>query len=143
MASILDLSKKRDAHIDQRLRENVIIWLNTVRPDGRPHSAAVWFLWDGEAVLIFSRPNQQKLRNIAHNPNVVLAIDNTDEGGDPISLEGQATLLEGTDVDITLAGYVAKYGKQIQEINFTAESMAKEYSQGIRIIPTRVLQAFG
>ena len=25
----------------------------TVRTDGRPHAVVVWFLWDGEAILIF------------------------------------------------------------------------------------------
>ncbi|HEX7736565.1 MAG TPA: TIGR03667 family PPOX class F420-dependent oxidoreductase [Ktedonobacteraceae bacterium] len=143
MAAIFDLSKKRDAHIDQRLRENVIVWLTTVRPDGRPHSVAVWFLWDGESILIFSKPNQQKLHNIEQNSHVVLALDNTGEGDDPISLEGQATLLEEADVDVTLAAYTAKYGEKMKEINFTPEGMAKDYSQGIRIVPTRVLQAFG
>jgi hypothetical protein len=41
MTSILDLTKKRDAHIDQRLRNDITIWLNTVRPDGRPHAVVV------------------------------------------------------------------------------------------------------
>jgi PPOX class probable F420-dependent enzyme len=143
MASILDVSKKRDARIDQRLHDNIIVWLTTVRPDGRPHSVAVWFLWDGESILIFSKPNQQKLHNIEHNPNVVLAIDNTNEGDDPIVLEGQATLLTNSDVDTTLAAYAAKYGAKMKEISFTPEGMAKAYSQGMRIVLTHVLHAFG
>jgi hypothetical protein len=40
MASILDLTRERDAHIDQRLRNDITIWLNTVRPDGRPHCSS-------------------------------------------------------------------------------------------------------
>ncbi len=143
MASILDVSRKRDARIDQRLHDNLIIWLTTVRPDGRPHSVAVWFLWDGESILIFSKPNQQKLHNIEHNPNVVLAIDNTNEGDDPIVLEGQATLLTNSDVDTTLAAYAAKYDEKMKEINFTPQTMAKAYNQGIRIALTHVLHAFG
>jgi PPOX class probable F420-dependent enzyme len=94
MASILDLTKERDAHIDQRLRLDTTIWLNTVRPDGRPHAVVVWFLWDGEAIFIFSQPKKQKLRNLQHNPNVLLAVDNTYEGSDPIMIEGTATLLQ-------------------------------------------------
>src|SRR5947209_7497491 len=137
MASIFDLSKKRDAHVDQRLREDVIIWLTTVRPDGRPHSVAVWFLWDGETILIFSKPNQQKLVNIEHNPNVLLAIDDTHNGADPITIEGQATLLSDHNTNVTLAAYVAKYGERIKGIQYTPEQMAAVYNQGIRIVPTR------
>ena len=72
---MLDLTKERDAHIDERLRAELMMWLSTVQPDGRPHLVPVWFLWDGRTILIFSRPNQQKLRNLRHNPNVVVALD--------------------------------------------------------------------
>lgn len=137
MASTLDLTSKRGAHIDQRLRENIIVWLNSVRPDGRPHAVAVWFLWDGEAFLIFSQPNTQKLRNLRHNPHVVLAIDDTHTGADPITVEGEATLLAPGEVDTTLSAYVAKYGDHIKRIGYTPEQMAAAYNQAIRIVPTR------
>lgn len=138
MASILDLTKKRDAHINQRLHENIIVWLNTVRPDGRPHAVAVWFLWDGETFLIFSRPKNQKVYNIQNNAHVLLAVDDTHEGADPITIEGTAILLEPGTVDTTLATYVAKYGTGMTRIGYTPEQMAAVYSQGIRIVPTRV-----
>ena len=139
MASILDLTRERDAHIDQRLRNDITIWLNTVRPDGRPHAVVVWFLWDGEAILIFSQPKTQKLRNLHHNPNVLLAVDNTREGSDPITIEGIASLLKPGEVNTELPGFVEKYGEYIKQIGYTLEEMAAEYSQPIRIIPTRVM----
>ena len=91
---MLDLTQPGHAHVDERLRSDIMLWLNTVRPDGRPHSAAVWFLWDGSQFLIFSQPNTQKLRNLQHNPNVVLALDNTKDGSDVIVIEGKAELLK-------------------------------------------------
>ena len=138
-SSILDLSNKEGAHIDQRLRENVIGWLTTVRPDGRPHAVAVWFLWDGETILIFSKPNQQKLRNLQNNPHVLLLIDDTHQGSDPISVEGTATLLKPGKADITIDAYVKKYGEHIKRIGYTPETMAQAYSEGIRIVPTRIV----
>lgn len=138
MASILDLTQKRHAHINERLHSNITIWLTSVRPDGRPHAVIVWFLWDGESFLIFSKPNNQKLRNIEHNANVTLAIDDSHKGADPITIEGTATLLAPGEVDVTAAAYVAKYAASIKRIGFTPEQMAAEYSQAIRIIPTRV-----
>jgi len=139
MASILDLTQQRHAHIDQRLHNDMVIWLNSVRPNGHPHAVVVWFLWDGESVLIFSRPKNQKLVNIQHNPNVLLALDNTNDGSDPVTIEGTATLLAPGVMSATLQAYVKKYGEGIKQLGFTPEQMAAEYSQGIRITPTRVM----
>lgn len=138
MASILDLTQERHAHIQQRLHEDTIVWLNTVRPDGRPHAVAVWFLWDGETFLIFSKPKNQKITNIRHNSNVLLAIDDTRQGADPITIEGKATLLPSGEADVTLEAYKKKYAEGIKRIGFTPEQMAAVYSQAIRIVPTRV-----
>ena len=139
MTSILDLTKERDAHVDQRLRNDITIWLNTVRPDGRPHAVVVWFLWDGEAILIFSQPDKQKLRNLQHNSNVVLAVDNTRDGSDPITIEGIATLLNPGEINTAHPSYVEKYGEHIKRIGYTPEQMAIAYSQPIRIIPMRII----
>lgn len=139
MASILDLTKERDAHIDQRLRNDEVIWLNSVRPEGRPHAVVVWFLWDGESVLIFSKPKNQKVRNIEQNENVLLALDDTRDGSDPITIEGTATLLAPGTVDATSPLYLAKYSEGIKGLGSTPEKMAAEYSQAIRITPTKVL----
>ena len=137
MASLLDSTKERDAHILQRLQNDIVIWLNSVRPDGRPHSVIVWFLWDNDAILIFSRNPNQKVRNIRNNANVVLAFDNTNGGSDPITIEGTATLLPPGEVDITYPAYVAKYGELIKGLGYTPEKMAVDYHQAIRIVPTR------
>ncbi len=136
---MLDLSQSKHAHIDQRLRSDIIIWLTTVRADGRPHSVAVWFLWDGTQFLIFSRPKNQKVRNLRSNPNVVLALDNTANGSDVIVIEGTAELIDDPDVKVTVAAYAEKYAATLKSMGWTAASMAADYSQGIRIKPTKLL----
>ena len=134
---MLDLTQPKYAHVDERLRSDIMIWLNTVRADGRPHSAAVWFLWDGSQFLIFSQPNTQKLRNLQHNPNVVLALDNTKDGSDVIVIEGKAELLKQGDVNTTLPAYAEKYLPELKDMGWTPESMAADYSQPIRVTPTK------
>jgi PPOX class probable F420-dependent enzyme len=141
---MLDLSQERDAHIDRRLRRDLIIWLGTVRPDGRPHMTAVWFVWDGESVLIFSQPESRKVRNLRANPHVVLALDDTKGGEDVITIEGEAELLvPGGDVSMTLPAYVEKYSDEMLSMNVTAEALAQDYSQGIRVTPRRILGQAG
>ena len=134
---MLDLTQPGFAHVDERLRSDIMIWLNTVRPDGRPHSAAVWFLWDGSQFLIFSQPNTQKIRNLQHNPNAVLALDNTKNGSDVIVIEGKAELLKQGDVNTTLPAYAEKYLSELKDMGWTPESMAADYSQPIRVTPTK------
>src|SRR5579859_1891637 len=124
---MLDLTQKQDAHINQRLREDIIIWLSSVRPDGRPHMVAVWFLWDGKDILIFSKPNNQKIRNLRQKSHVTLALDNTNKGADVILLDGEAELVDDPDVNTTLPAYVAKYQTHIARIGYTPETMAQSY----------------
>ena len=59
---MLNLTPTRQAVIEQWLAEDLIIWLTTVDPSGRPHSVPVWFWWDGEQITIFSQPETRKAR---------------------------------------------------------------------------------
>jgi PPOX class probable F420-dependent enzyme len=93
----------------------------------------VWFLWDGAAILIFSMPAAQKVRNLRHNPQVMLALDSADEGEDIVLLQGRAELLGDDAPQSTLPEYAEKYAALMARINITAESMAAEYTQAIRI----------
>jgi PPOX class probable F420-dependent enzyme len=134
--ALLDPSLDRDAHILDRLRANVIVWFGSVRPDGRPHFVPVWFLWEQGTILIFSQPNQ-KVRNIEHNPNVTLALDNTYDGEDVILIEGQAHLIE--DASLLASSYLEKYSARIAALGTTPEQMAQAYNKAIRVVPTRFL----
>ena len=134
----LDLNDPKQAHVDERLRQDMIAWFTSVRPDGRPHSVAVWFLWDGTAFLLFSKPKNQKVVNIRQNANVVLALDDTKGGNDPIAFEGTAELLAAAP-DALIQSYGEKYAALIQQFGWTTTSMLADYSQPIRITPTKRL----
>jgi PPOX class probable F420-dependent enzyme len=136
---MLDLADAKQAHIDARLRHDHIIWLTSVRPDGRPHSVAVWFLWDGTHVLIFSIPGNQKTRNLRHERRVVLALDDTRDGDDVIVIEGEAELVDDPTLATTMPAYADKYTALIADLGWTPASMAQRYAQAIRVTPTRVV----
>ena len=132
-----DMSDPDQAHTAGRLRSATILWLASVRSNGQPHLVPVWFLWEGETILIFSKPENQKVRNIRQNPAVTVSLDETDEGDDVIVLEGAAELDGDPGVTTALPAYAAKYGGQIADLGWTPETMAREYSQPIRITITR------
>lgn len=135
--SLFDTTRPAHVHALERLQRDIIIWLGTVRPDGRPHLVPVWFLWDGQTILIFSKPDQ-KIRNLRQNPAVMLGLDDTDTGEDVLLIEGTAELLPAGQVDTTLPAYAAKYMSKLEEMGWTPASMAGEYTEPIRIKPTRV-----
>ena len=136
---MLDLAQPKDAHIEQRLRSELIIWLSTVRQDGRPHLVPVWFLWDGATFLIFSQPKDLKLRNLRHNPNVVLALETRDQGNEVVLIEGQAAVLEGSTLKTTMPEYAGKYDALMKSMDWTADWMATRYSEVVRITPTKFI----
>ena len=124
-------------HIEERLRSDEMVWLTTVRPDGRPHNIPVWFLWDGATVLIWSKPNTQKIRNLRQNHSVMLALDDTKRG--VVILERTAELLGRGDGSVTLQAYGEKYSEGLRRIGVTVEAFTTLYSQPIRVTPVHLI----
>jgi PPOX class probable F420-dependent enzyme len=136
---MLDVTTEWGKHAEQRLQSNIIAWLTTVGGDGRPYTVPVGFLWEGQTVLIFSQPYKLKLRNIGKNPRVTLALDETNRGEDVVIVEGTAELVDDPQISVKLPAYVEKYGALLQSRGWTPESMAADYSQAIRVTPTKFL----
>ena len=66
--------------------------LATVRPDGRPHVAPVWFSLDGEDLVFMTMANSVKGRNIQSNPAVAIAVDEEAFPFAFVLIEGMATV---------------------------------------------------
>lgn len=134
----IDTSSEFGARVARRLGSELIGWLVTVSPDGTPEPSPVWFLWDGASLLVYSRPNTPKLRNIAANPRVSLHLDGNGTGGDIVILTGEARIDPSAPPADTLPAYTAKYAARIQAIGMTAEQFGRAYSVAIRVTPTRL-----
>ncbi|HZX53928.1 MAG TPA: TIGR03667 family PPOX class F420-dependent oxidoreductase [Ilumatobacteraceae bacterium] len=125
--------------MDTRLQTNLMAWLTTVSPAGRPDMVPVWFLLrDDDSFLIYSRPAKAKLRNIAANPNVALGLDVTDIGRDIIRIEGIAVHAGQQPPADQVPQYVAKYTERIGAIFGTAERFAAAFSEAIVITPRKL-----
>jgi len=131
------------ARIDRLLRSEPVVWMSTVRPDGSPHLIPIWFSWDGEAILVASKPNAQKVRNVRANPVVMLALGQPDEDFDVGLLEGRAELLDVPAANVLPASHLTKYRAPMAAIGLTPDESLATYPQVIRILPTRYLPWHG
>ena len=131
------------ARIDRLLRSEPVVWMSTVRPDGSPHLIPIWFSWDGEAILVASKPHAQKIRNLRANPIVMLALGQPDEDFDVGLLEGRAELLDTPAADTLPASHLTKYRAAMAAIGLTPDEFIATYTQVIRIVPTRYLSWHG
>jgi len=121
-----------------RLTSEPVVWLSTMRPDGRPHIVPVWFTWDGDAITFFSKPHAQKVRNLRANPNVTLGVGVPDEDMDIELIEGCAELI-AEPAAIVAQGRLEKYGELMARVGLSFEQFVQTYSQVVRIRPTRLL----
>jgi PPOX class probable F420-dependent enzyme len=126
--------------VAQRLRRELVIWLTTVRADGMPQPTPVWFLWDGDTFLIYSKPNARKLRNIAHDSKVALNLNSDESGSQVVVITGEASLDQAAPPANRNPAYMRKYREGIAQIEMTPESMAIEYGVAIRVKPIHVRQ---
>ena len=134
-----ELDELRRAHVEGRLQTNLMAWLTTVSPSGRPHTVPVWFLvQDDDTILIYSEPGRAKLRNIATNPQVALGLDVTDLGRDVIRFEGTAAHVPAHPPANEVPAYLSKYLERIAAIFGTPDRFARSFSEAIVIAPTQL-----
>ena len=134
----LDPSSEFGARVLRRLAQEGIIWLTTVRANGQPEPSPVWFVWDGETFLIFSRPDTPKLRNIAARPRVSLNFNTNASGGDVVVFAGEARIANDEPSVLDVPAYLVKYKDDIPRIGMTPETYAAAYSVPIRVRPMKV-----
>ena len=92
----------------KRLEGDAVVWLTTVTDAGAPAPYPVWFVVDGDDIVVFSEPSTRRVQNIDQRPLVSLHFNSDPHGGDVWVLTGRAT----TTPDVapsSAPGYVDKY----------------------------------
>lgn len=127
-----------DEQMRSVLSQPVIVRFTTIRPDGYPHTVPVWFMLDGEELVIFSIRDNRKVKNVLVNPKGGIAI-----GGDPVG--SPCYLIDGDlvvedDRDQEMAARITRH--------YEAPDKAEEYLQAwqnedfvvLRLKPRRVVK---
>lgn len=66
----------------------------TIRPDGRPHVAPIWFERDGEQLVFTTWHTTAKATNMRHNPWVSLCVDDETPPYAFVKVDGTAEVID-------------------------------------------------
>jgi hypothetical protein len=90
----------------ERLATERNLWLATVRSDGRPHVAPVWFVYVDDRIWIGTGRTSVRVRNLREHPEASAAL----EGGDaPVVAEGTVLLHDEHRPPPVVEAFDAKY----------------------------------
>jgi general stress protein 26 len=95
--------------IEQRLSDAQLYWMVTVRSNGRPHAVPVTGVWRDGSYFFVTGDNEQKMRNLEHDPHVVVTAG-------PLGAEGWGTgkdlAVEGVATRVTDEGLLQELADQ-------------------------------
>lgn len=130
-----DLSQQE---IDEYLQEVHVAHMVTVRPDGRPHVAPVWFLEEDGRAFVMADSNAVKVRNVRRNPDVALSIAADQRPFKFVVLHGQG---EVTDEDLAqvVERICIRYDGPERGRAFAQELLSGDRMRLIAIRVTRVI----
>jgi PPOX class probable F420-dependent enzyme len=99
-----NLSAEQDALL-RRMRNAV---LATTGPNGTPHAAPVWYLWDGSQFSVSTPRTTTKVSDIIREPRVAICVDDQ-IAGDYLTAYGRAELVDDTRVGALTRPLLLKY----------------------------------
>lgn len=116
--------------------------LATVRDDGRPHVAPVWFELDGDSIVLNTGSDTVKGRNLAQRPHAVLSVDEPTPPFGFVIVEGAVSLSDDLDEVRTWA---TRIGGRYMGADRAEEFGERNGVPGellVRLRPTKVIAGF-
>ena len=128
---------------DLFLAQPRIAHLVTLRPEGAPHVAPVWFLWDGEhgtkgRAWVMADGGAVKVRNIQSNPSVALSIATPERPLSYVVLEGQAAV-DSDDLSQVVERMCVLYDGPGRGADFAKELLGEERMVLLEITVDKVM----
>jgi PPOX class probable F420-dependent enzyme len=120
--------------VHRRLREDPVVWLTTIGAGGTPQPNPVWFLWDGETILVYSTPAAHRLLHVRERPHVALHLDGSGGRG-VVIVTGRAVLVPDEPPADRMPAFMAKYGGLMA---MTPAQWAAAFSVALRVGQLRV-----
>jgi PPOX class probable F420-dependent enzyme len=122
----------------EHIEADVVAWLTTITPDGRPQSSVISFLHENGTILCYSQPDTLKLRNIEHSPKVSFHLQSDPYGDHYLVIEGTAAIDRSVPPSDVHPAYHAKYLEPHAHWGMDVADVARDFSVPLRITPSRV-----
>ena len=120
------------------LKEPRLANLATLKGDGSPHVAPVWYEYDGETVYIIAGKSAVKTRNINRDPRVAISIAGPEEPYKYVLIEGKAEVTTRNVEKVTLSICI-RYRGQDRGSRFAGELLAGGNTVTILVHPDRII----
>ena len=135
----IDASTQFGAEVVKRIEQQKLAWLTTVDSTGIPQPNPVWFIWDDGSFIIFSRPNQAKLANIARSARVSLNLEATEDEEQITIFTGHAEIVDRESIPREIFDrYAAKYAQGMINIKLPRAEYEQTYTVPIRVTPEKL-----
>ena len=113
--------------------------LATVRVDGRPHVAPIWFTLDGDDLLFNTGEGTVKGANLRRDPRVALMVDDEEPPFAFVSIEGNVTLSDDLDVMRIWATRIAARYMGDDQADAYGKRNAVPGELLVRVTPTKIV----
>lgn len=80
--------------VKEFLKKPNLAVLATISPSGRPQATPVWFMLDGDHLLINTSKGRVKLRNLQKNPHSALTIYDRDNPYQYVQIRGEVVAFD-------------------------------------------------
>ncbi|MET9953737.1 pyridoxamine 5'-phosphate oxidase family protein [Streptomyces sp. NPDC006339] len=78
--------------LDTFLTEQRTCRVATVSADGRPHVSALWFVWDGTSMWLYSLTRSRRWAELRARPRIAVVVDDGEEYGELRGVELSGTV---------------------------------------------------
>jgi PPOX class probable F420-dependent enzyme len=117
--------------------------LATVRADGRPHVAPIWFVVDDDGSLVFNTgAESQKGKALRRDPRAALAVDDETPPYAFVTIEGTVTLSEDVEAMLPWATRIAARYVGDEQAEAFGRRNAAPGELLVRLTPTNVVGYF-
>jgi PPOX class probable F420-dependent enzyme len=136
---MIDFTTEFGQRAKRRLQEEYFVWFTTIGADLTPQPRPVWFIWEDDSFLIFSQPGAHKLAHLKRHPRVALHFNADAKADEGVTVFlGSAEFDPGAPPAHEVLAYFEKYRSGIAELNMTPGGFSRDYSQAIRVRPTKL-----
>jgi PPOX class probable F420-dependent enzyme len=122
----------------RRIAEDRVVWLTTVTDRGMPAPNPVWFVPDGDDLVVYTSPTSRRVHNLEQRPFASLHFNSDAHGGDVVVITADVEIAHGR-APSAFPGYLDKYeGDILGALATTVQAIDDTYNTQLRMGPRKV-----